>query len=350
MTQKADEEPTTPRIKVEHSITKSDSIIVPGMDGVIAKQSEKEVSVAKEAEIVDVVTLRQYSYQTPHIQLNQRIQEQPVLLLQFKQYVVLADDANELTVLDTNKKITAFKSNIEGRLLSVCVDAEFIYYLVFDSFDEKTVKKLVEYEDNRKIMSFMDANLFHDAEDIAKDSKFPPQVFAEIARRCGDYHYERNNLDEAIRQYMATIGFLNPSYVIERFCELPKLDFLIQHLEKLKASNDRSSSQVMAEYNKDFIELLLNCYVKKNRFDAIHKFVFEECGVENSEKAFNLDTVIEVCRRYDSTRSLAIQLAQQQHKWELLVKIRIDDEENWHGALEIIKRHVLNVQKRVKLL
>lgn len=60
ITQKGDEEPTTPRIKAEHSITKSDSIIVPGMGGFIAKQSED--MGAKVAEVEDVVTLRQYSY------------------------------------------------------------------------------------------------------------------------------------------------------------------------------------------------------------------------------------------------------------------------------------------------
>jgi hypothetical protein len=42
---------------------------------------------------------------------------------------------------------------------------------------------------------------------------------------------------EAIKQYTETIGFLNPSYVIQKYLDVQKLDNLITYLESLNASS-----------------------------------------------------------------------------------------------------------------
>ena len=44
-----------------------------------------------------------------------------------------------------------------------------------------------------------------------------PSAVAEIQRRYGDHLYAKHDYDAAIAQYTATIGFLEPSYVIR--CE-----------------------------------------------------------------------------------------------------------------------------------
>lgn len=41
-----------------------------------------------------------------------------------------------------------------------------------------------------------------------------PSAVAEIQRRYGDHLYAKHDYDAAVAQYTATIGFLEPSYVI----------------------------------------------------------------------------------------------------------------------------------------
>jgi hypothetical protein len=57
---------------------------------------------------------------------------------------------------------------------------------------------------------------------------------------------------------------------------VPHLDYLIKYLEKLikgtaSGSDNRTEAELatMADYNKDYTALLLNCYVKKEKFTAI---------------------------------------------------------------------------------
>ena len=65
---------------------------------------------------------------------------------------------------------------------------------------------------------------------------------------------------------MQTIGFLNPSYVIQNFIEVTRIENLIKYLEKLIRENNKNQ---ISTYNKDYTALLLNCYVKKDKQQKI---------------------------------------------------------------------------------
>ena len=71
---------------------------------------------------------------------------------------------------------------------------------------------------------------------------------------------------------METIGYLNPSYVIQRYIEMQHLPYLIKYLEKLietptQQASGMQSFNAMSDYNKDYTALLLNCYVKLKQKD-----------------------------------------------------------------------------------
>ena len=90
---------------------------------------------------------------------------------------------------------------------------------------------------------------------------------------------------------MQTIGFLNPSYVIQNYIQVTQLDNLIKYLEKLiKENKDHNST-----YNKDYTALLLNCYVKKDKKEAITEFL--KIKKSTDRPIFDVDTAIEVCRQ-----------------------------------------------------
>lgn len=100
---------------------------------------------------------------------------------------------------------------------------------------------------------------------------------------------------------MKTIGFLNPSYVIQRYIEVPQLPNLIYYLEQLIQSPSSQRHQAnlssLADYNKDYTALLLNCYVKTKRPEKI-SLLIESAGAskDGKETIFDVATAIEVCR------------------------------------------------------
>ena len=57
--------------------------------------------------------------------------------------------------------------------------------------------------------------MFRDAKNISIRGNFPEEINAEIYKECGDWLYTKmKEYDQAIEQYINTIGYLNPSYVI----------------------------------------------------------------------------------------------------------------------------------------
>jgi hypothetical protein len=123
-------------------------------------------------------------------------------------------------------------------------------------------------------------------------------VIAEISKEHADNLYAKKLFEESMNQYMDTIGFLNPSYVISKFIETHKLPHLIRYLEKLINTPDtRQNTQTLVDYNKDYTALLLNCYVKTEN----KKKVAELVEKAKSGKLFDVATAIEVCRQQEET-------------------------------------------------
>jgi len=79
------------------------------------------------------------------------------------------------------------------------------------------------------------------------------------------------------------------------------LDNLIKYLEALiETPPVQQSSGVasLADYNKDYTALLLNCYVKKQKYGQITALINRATDKKNKPAAtiFDVDTAIEVCR------------------------------------------------------
>lgn len=60
-----------------------------------------------------------------------------------------------------------------------------------------------------------------------------PSAVAEIQRRYGDHLYAKHDYDAAMGQYVATIGYLEPSYVIRKFLDAQRIHNLTSYLEQL---------------------------------------------------------------------------------------------------------------------
>ena len=68
---------------------------------------------------------------------------------------------------------------------------------------------------------------------------------AEIQRRYGDHLYAKHDYDGAVAQYGATIGCLEPSYVIRKFLDAQRIHNLTAYLEALHAKVGQGFDEVI---------------------------------------------------------------------------------------------------------
>jgi len=78
----------------------------------------------------------------------------------------------------------------------------------------------------------------------------------------------------------------------------------------------------LADYNKDYTALLLNCYVKTKKPEKISHLIEKASSSASSsskDTIFDVATAIEVCRQQEDTLEQAEQLALKSKQWGLLV-------------------------------
>ncbi|KAG5471841.1 hypothetical protein LSCM4_03399 [Leishmania orientalis] len=111
-----------------------------------------------------------------------------------------------------------------------------------------------------------------------------PTLQLRICKRYGDYLYSKGKLDEAMAQYVNTIGHLESSYVIQRYMGSAHMEQLIRYLEELH------SQQHSAHVHEAHTTLLLRCCIKRKDEARLNAFIHRD------NVRFDAKNAIEVCR------------------------------------------------------
>ena len=170
---------------------------------------------------------------------------------------------------------------------------------------------MIEQEDNEKIDKFMTTNKFELAYCFARNTEFKPKFLAQLSRISGDKEMKKTKFSEAMRHYKRTIGFLEPSYVLQKFIEKGQIAFNIDYLKELHARK---------KADKYHIRLLVNCLLEKKKSSDLQKW-FAQLDSNDSEFA---ELTINACLEYGETE-LAKQLAHDSKRTEFYVKIIIEN-------------------------
>ena len=270
----------------------------------------------------------------------------------------------QVSIYDFANRLTVYCQSFP-QVLFVEVEDDAVYVLAATGVKggqmQKQLHKLYEMEDNVKIQTLLKKGLFPEAQDIARAANFPGEIIAEISKEHADNLYEKKLYDEALKQFIKTIGYLNPSYVIQRYIEVPQLPNLIAYLEHLidSPSSQRHQANLnsLADYNKDYTALLLNCYVKTKKPEKISHLIEKASSSSSNSSSssskdtiFDVATAIEVCRQQEDTLEQAEQLALKSKQWGLLVQIKVENRKEPAKALEIIDKQIANVKEKVECL
>lgn len=223
-----------------------------------------------------------------------------------------------VTILDINNKFIVY-SAMQKPLVGAVAEWGSLFLLSKDY----NLHQLNEKDLQSKLGLLFKRNLYDVAIKIAKSNHYDKDSLAEIFRQYGDHLYAKGDLYGATKQYIKTIGTLEPSYVIRKFLDSQHIEKLTEYLAALhKAGNGVANAQ--------HTTLLLNCYTKLNHVEQLKNFLM----TKDSEVDFDVDVAIEVCRQSSSEDALLLAEKHGKHTWYL--KIQIEDHARYTEALQYI--------------
>ena len=109
----------------------------------------------------------------------------------------------------------------------------------------------VEKDLSSKVDILFKKNLYPIAISLAVSSSSDPSLIVDIYQQFGDHCYAKFDYDQAIAQYIETIGYTEPSYVIRKFLDAQRIHNLTKYLQSLHEKG---------RANSDHTTLLLNWY------------------------------------------------------------------------------------------
>ncbi|KAJ2760896.1 Vacuolar protein sorting-associated protein 11, partial [Coemansia nantahalensis] len=229
------------------------------------------------------------------------------------------NDATTFTILDTKNKLVAYTGVVPGGVRGVATEWGSVFVLggrgTLDLFSEKDLLE--------KLDILYRQNLYPLAVKMAQNGNYDTASVAGIYKRYGDWLYGKDEFDSAMAQYMQTIGFVEPSYVIRKYLDAQRLGNLTSYLQELHTAGMATS---------DHTTLLLNCYTKLRDEERLNRFIHTQ-----EDYQFDVDTAIHVCRQagfYDQ----ALYLADKFAKTDVYLKLKIEDQGDVAAALEYMHR------------
>lgn len=233
-------------------------------------------------------------------------------------FVVIEDKSNIIAIYDKNNSFFSYFNNNFTKVSCIAHDGEYLFAFVEINYSNKKIIKLKEKDNKYKFEIFYKRSFFDNALKYATNLNYDNKKIAEIHQRHGDFIYAKGDYEKAIEQYILTINFLDPNYVIQKFLDGSKLDYLILYLEALHKENNFNFR--CKEEMKDYTALLLNCYIKQKQIMKLKEFVE---GKELTPQLLNVETAIEVCKDTNQI-DLALSIAEKSKMFDKYIQLLID--------------------------
>ncbi|KAG0579722.1 hypothetical protein KC19_4G119500 [Ceratodon purpureus] len=238
--------------------------------------------------------------------------------------VVSADprkpNKNVLNIYDLKNKLVVCNISV-GDVAHILCEWGTIILLTQD----QQISCIAEKDMGSKLDMLFRKSLYTVAINLVQSNHADAAATAEVMRKYGDYLYGKQNYDEAMAQYIRTIGQLEPSYVIQKFLDAQRIHNLTYYLEKLHEKGLATA---------DHTTLLLNCYTKLKDVSKLDDFIKGEEGKEG-EPRFDVETAVRVCRAAGYYQhALFVAMRAGEHEWYL--KILLEDLKRYEEALQYI--------------
>ncbi|KAI8982945.1 hypothetical protein BD414DRAFT_491677 [Trametes punicea] len=238
-------------------------------------------------------------------------------------------DITKVTVFDPENQYVAHSSTFTDGVREVFSGWGKLYVLPNDG----KLLCLEEKPTSAKLEMLYRKGLYTLALNIAETQKLDDAHIADIHKQYGDHLYGKGDYDNAMQQYIQTIGHVQPSYVIRKFLDAQRIHNLVTYLQELHS---------LGLANSDHTTLLLNTYTKLKDVTRLDSFIKREslrtsADGNKDELPFDLDTAIRVCRQAGYFEH-ASYLAKKYERHEEYLRIQIEDAGNYRDALTYLRR------------
>ena len=261
----------------------------------------------------------------------------------------------KVTVFDLDNKLVAYSGTFEGGVREAWVGSKGDICVLGDDgamtrLEEKTLRQKLDLL-FRKSLFLLAVNVAksHASRSIASAHEVDHinPLLADIHRKYGDSLYEKGDFEGAMSQFVKTIGFAQPSYVIRKFLDAQRITNLTTYLQEL---------HTRGLANSDHTTLLLNCYTKLKDVASLDRFIKrpivasparmdredtfgaedEDLDGEKEELPFDLETAIRVCRQAGYFEHAAY-LARRYQEHDEYIRIQIEDIHDFENAMQHIR-------------
>ncbi|KAJ1679054.1 Vacuolar protein sorting-associated protein 11, partial [Spiromyces aspiralis] len=232
-------------------------------------------------------------------------------------YYLAPASPHVFTILDNDNRFVAYTGLVEGGIRAIITEWGTIFVLNNEG-------QLLHFEDkdlSGKLEILYRQNLYPTAIKVAKNENYDKESLAGIYKRYGDYLYNKGELDAAMNQYITTVGYVEPSYVIRKFLDIRGLDKLTRYVHEL---------HVQGIATADHTTLLVNCYTKLKDEGKLDEFLQREQVYQ-----FDVTAAISVCRQAGYTTQ-ALLLAEKCEQRDMYFEILIYDKKDYGRALEYL--------------
>jgi len=228
-----------------------------------------------------------------------------------------------LTIYDLKNKFIAYTFGRFDSIALVCAEFSSLFVVTH----KRQLFQLSEHDLHSKMDKLFKMNLYQISIALASNAQRDRSFVMDIFQRYGDHLYSKGDFDGAISQYLQTIGYVEPSYVIRKFLDAARIHNLTRYLQALHEQG---------RANKDHTTLLLNCVTKLKDVAKLDQFVAQSgAGGAGGGLSFDVVTAINVCRQANYFDH-ALYLARKHQRHDLYLAIQVDDTANLADALAYI--------------
>jgi hypothetical protein len=128
-----------------------------------------------------------------------------------------------------SRKNTLNVDDLKNRLIAHSMPVGDVSHLVTEwgyiilIMSDKRILCIGEKDMESKLDMLFKKNLYTVAINLVQSQQADPASTAEVLRKYGDHLYGKQEYDEAMSQYILTIGHLEPSYVIQKFLDAKRI-------------------------------------------------------------------------------------------------------------------------------
>lgn len=229
-----------------------------------------------------------------------------------------------LNIYDVTNEYIAYSGNF-NQVRAVIPAINSVYIAMAPTADRDVdLFEIREMSNSDKLEKFFKKNQFELAYKFAKSNNYDESLLAEISRVHGDHNLSKQGFESAIKQYIQTIGYLEPSYVIRKFLDVSQIEYLISYLEELHNHPNKLA-------NHHHTALLLNCFVKQKSIEKLKEWMTRVSTSSNKNNNEYTETAVKVCMDLDQT-ALAKDFAKRCKHHELYLRILIESKSESKGT------------------